>query len=466
MKLSGGHMPKIAGRPASTVREIPAPNTLYIPVEQGGLSYEPVVKNGQKIGFGDALAEVSISGGKLSLPAPAGGKVRIHKNDEGKAQQLIVETGGSEAITRMFDQLKPEVASAIKVREALAKGGVWPLFWSSRTGGIPSLEEGERPRTLVVNTVLTEPFRTRGKVILQRSWDRIVEGMKYFPRLLADYGTTEIILTQKRDPVAQRLYQELAGYAWLHFHPIPLRYPAENPVVLTRAFRRHYTSIKKSDDIWVIDVQGLEAVGACLAEGIPLYQRVMTLGGPGHPEPTHVVARIGTPVKRLLPKNFSTDDVLVLRGGLLKGEPVNPEFDAVVYDDNGFFFLPKLKKREFLSFMGPGFQKTSVLPCFMSRITGAADSTISTSLRGERRPCIACGLCEKVCPVELMPQIIHRYLYREAYDEAEAVGMDLCVDCGLCTFVCPSKIELQRQFTEAVEQLRLEHEEAAASESS
>ncbi|MCK5569347.1 MAG: 4Fe-4S dicluster domain-containing protein, partial [Spirochaetes bacterium] len=110
----------------------------------------------------------------------------------------------------------------------------------------------------------------------------------------------------------------------------------------------------------------------------------------------------------------------------------------------------------------PGLKRTSILPCFASRVTGAADSQISTSLRGEHRPCIACGLCEKICPSGLMPQIIHRYLYREAIDEAEAVGLDLCVKCGLCTYVCPSKIELQKQFNDASEQLRLEHEEARA----
>ena len=93
-------------------------------------------------------------------------------------------------------------------------------------------------------------------------------------------------------------------------------------------------------------------------------------------------------------------------------------------------------------------------------MTGAADSEISTALRGERRPCIACGLCERVCPVELMPQVIHRYLYREALDEAEAVGMDLCIACGLCTYVCPSKIELQKQFMEASGRIQLEKMEA------
>lgn len=60
----------------------------------------------------------------------------------------------------------------------------------------------------------------------------------------------------------------------------------------------------------------------------------------------------------------------------------------------------------------------------------------------------------------MLPQILHRYLYREAIDEAEKAGLDRCVDCNLCTFVCPSKIELREQFYDAREQLREEHDEA------
>ena len=151
---------------------------------------------------------------------------------------------------------------------------------------------------------------------------------------------------------------------------------------------------------------------------------------------------------------------MVLRGGLFNGVPVDPDTAAVQTDDDGFFLLPKESKREFLSFIQPGFSKTSILSCYASRITGGRDSHISTSLRGERRPCIACGLCEKVCPMHLMPQVLHRYLYAGMLDDVEAAGLNLCVDCRLCTYVCPSKIEIQKELSEAREQLRLEKEES------
>jgi Na+-translocating ferredoxin:NAD+ oxidoreductase RnfC subunit len=65
-------------------------------------------------------------------------------------------------------------------------------------------------------------------------------------------------------------------------------------------------------------------------------------------------------------------------------------------------------------------------------------------------------MCEKVCPVGLLPQIMHRYIYRDALEEAKKMGIAACIDCRLCTYVCPSKIELADQFAKARAQIREE----------
>lgn len=459
LKIRGGHTPKISGRPSSVVEKLPLPGKLQLSLHRRGVNYAPIVADGQEVELGDSVAEASVTGGRLSLPSPAAGRIFLG-GEEKEASRLILETTGSDTTAGNYEKFEPQRITGEVMRDALAKGGIWPFFWSSGTGGMPALGDAERPRAIIVNCVLTEPFRARGKIILRRAWSRVVQGIGFLPRLLADYGTIEIVLTAKRDAVAGMMYVGLAGQAWIRFRPVPLRYPVENPRVLSRALRGSDSSFKKEDVIWVIDVQGVEALGACLAEGLPLHERIVTVGGPGHPNPRHLWVRIGTPVSDLVPQDRTSDGVRILRGGLLNGVPVDPATDSVQYDDDAFFFLPEGSEREFLSFLRPGFDRTSALPCFASRITGAIDRRVSTSKRGERRPCIACGLCEKLCPVGLLPQVLHRYLYHEALDEAEAAGLDLCVDCGLCTYVCPSKIALQDQFAQAREQLRLEREEA------
>jgi len=458
LKIRGGYLPDLTGRPSSIVEKIDLPGKLFIDLNRGGIDYSPVVNDGQQVKFGDPIAEASVPGGKLGLPAPASGTVSL---DSGSGRGRIVLTVTSADKTcDLYRRYRPQDITLDVMRDALTRSGIWPFLWSSKTGGMPSLEDEEKPRAIVVNCVAAEPFRARGKVILHRSWDRIVKGIRFLPRLLQDYGSIEIILTAQRDPIARTMYVDLAGHAWVHFHTVPLLYPVENPLALTRALRRTDSSIKKEDTIWVIDIQGVEAVGTCLSQGLPHHQRVVALGGPGHAHPKHVSLRIGTPVTALVDKEGITGEVNILCGGLMKGVPVDHDVDAVQYDDDAFFFLLESEKREFLSFIQPGFGKNSIVPCFASNFLRQSDKYISSLLRGERRPCIACGMCEKVCPAGLIPQMLHRYLYGGSLDDAEHLGLDLCVDCNLCTYVCVSKIELREQFAQARGQLRLERLEA------
>lgn len=458
MKLPhGGFTPRIAGRPASNVEELSLSDTLQINLERRGLRYLPVVKNGQKIGFGDSLAVADTVGGKLSLPSPASGSVSF---DSDNPHQVTLERITQDVEAESRTSYEPSRLSGEKMRNVLSDGGVWPFFWSSQTGDLPALDGSEQPKAIIVNFVLAEPFRARGKVALVHSWENIIRGIGFLPRIISDYGKIEIVLTAVNDPVAQRMYAELAGHAWIRLHSVPVIYPIENPQVLRQALRKTVPTYESEDVIWTIDFQGIEALGSCLVEGLSLHKRLVTVNGPGAHNPRHLSVRIGTPIRDVIGNEIEPDDVIVLRGGVLTGEELDPAFDSVGYDDDSFFILPKSKSREFLSFLRPGFNRTSCLPAFISRITGASDSQISNSIRGERRPCIACGLCEKVCPADMLPQILHRYLYREAIDEAEKAGLDRCVDCNLCTFVCPSKIELREQFYDAREQLREEHDEA------
>ncbi len=461
MKLQGGYLPNIPGRPSAVVEDIAVPAGLELPLNRDGLQYTPAVNDGATVAFGAPLAWAATAGGRIALPSPAAGTVLITpagRNTEPHislqvTHQHVVATGPAHTV----EKTTPET-----LRRALATGGIWPLIRSSRTGGMPPLDGSEIPARIIVNFIVAEPFRTRGKTVLRAGHDQVIAGLRFLPRLMADYGKIHLILTELSDPVAVAVQKQTAGDAWIRIEEVPVRYPVEHPRVLCRALRRRDRALQPSEMIWVMDVQAVQAIGACMAEGIPLHERIVAIGGPAINAPRHVRARIGTPLARLIPPDSLGESSLILRGGLFKGTPADPATTAIDTQDDGFFAMPRTAEREFMGFVAAGFDRTSIVPCFGSALTGAQDRHLSASLRGERRPCVACGLCEKVCPAGLLPQVLHRYLYRDALDEAQAAGLDLCVDCGLCSYVCPSKIELRQQFSEAKARLREEQDHAAA----
>ena len=462
MKLRGGYLPRIAGRPARTVRNADIPDELVIELRQGDITYSAAVGDGAKVSFGAPLAQAQVAGGTVALPAPAAGTVRVASGANAQTDVLRLRVANAD-VRAVGPASAPERTSGEVTRKALAAAGIWPLVWSSKTGSMPALDGSELPKQILVNFVLAEPFRARGKVVLNEAHERIVNGLRYLPRIMAEYGTIHLILTELGDPSAQTIRKETAGHAWIRIESVPVRYPVENPRVLCRALRRADKTLKPDDTIWVIDAQAAGAIGACLSEGLPMHERIVAVGGPGANDPAHVRVRIGTGLNRFLSTAELGEANLALRGGLMRGEPV--ERDAsVTYGDDAFFMLPRPGEGEFMSFVRPGFDRASILPCFVSRLTGSPDRRLTASLRGERRPCIACGLCEKVCPMPLLPQVIHRYLYRDAIDEAERAGLMHCAGCNLCTFVCPSKIEMAHQFAEARETLRQERADAEAME--
>jgi len=461
MKLQGGYLPNIPGRPSAVVEDIAVPAGLELPLNRDGLQYTPAVNDGATVAFGAPLAWAATAGGRIALPSPAAGTVLItlagKKTEPHISLQVnhkqVVATGPAHTV----EETTPE-----SLRQALAAGGIWPLIRSAKTGDMPSLDVAAAPARIIVTFIAGEPFRTDGATVLSAGHNQVVAGLRFLPHLLAENGRIHLILDARSESTRKAMQAEVSGEARFIFEDMPVRYPAENPQVVGRALRRHDRTVKPEDAIWGMDAQAVQAIGACMAEGIPLHERIVAVGGPAIDGPRHMRVRIGTPLAQLIPPATLGENTLVLRGGLFKGTPADPATTAIDAQDDGFLALPRTAEREFMGFVAAGFDRTSIVPCFASALTGAQDRHLSASLRGERRPCIACGLCEKVCPAGLLPQVLHRYLYRDAIDEAQAAGLDLCVGCGLCSYVCPSKIELRQQFSEAKARLREEQAHAAA----
>jgi electron transport complex protein RnfC len=151
------------------------------------------------------------------------------------------------------------------------------------------------------------------------------------------------------------------------------------------------------------------AVAEAITEGKPLIQRIVTVTGEGIKDPKNLMARIGTPFKSLVDfcGGLNEDTAQVYMGGPMMG------FAQYNLD------VPIVKA-------------TSGIVCSRS------DSM--TQVR--TYPCIQCGSCVSVCPMNLLPTRLASFAEMAKWSEAEQLGIMNCIECGSCGYICPSSIPL------------------------
>ncbi|MBF0469208.1 MAG: 4Fe-4S dicluster domain-containing protein, partial [Desulfamplus sp.] len=265
------------------------------------------------------------------------------------------------------------------------------------------------------------------------------------------------------------------------------RYPCGDPGVILYKIREN-TDQNRSVTVHPQDVI---AIGEFFSTGrFPLYRIYTVAGslgsvaGSAEKKPCHVMARVGCPVTLLtgeIPPGHA-----VLTGGVFTGSAVSlpgDSSDALTETDKTLkSFSPHMGTQEYsaivirqssqdrmFGFLVPGFESVTESRTFISSfIRGRAgqrsvmdaslsddsvpgllnysnDSGLLTdmNLHGEKRPCINCGLCDKKCPVDLLPQFIMKAAMADEMEEVIGMGLLDCTLCGLCSFVCPSKIDLK-----------------------
>lgn len=446
---------RLSGRPVGEVTALPLPERLWIPLWSGSVSYsELAVSDGQRVSSGEVLATAPACY-DVPLLAPRAGVVRL-----GVAERHVVleELGHEDADTEgsrgALDaaHIPADLDPSVMKRHKLVRLGAWEFFADAHLDTIP--DPFGTPQAVIVTTANFEPYHVRGDILLRRSFTAFTRGLEQIQSLL-EYQRIYLAVPETESELAARVRETVRGHAWVKVVAIPLQYPGGHPRVLAR---RLGLKPDPEQPVWSTGVAGVLAADTALTGSRACTERVVSVGGPGAAEPRNVEAMLGYPLDGILTQWPATDDVRVLNGGVLTGSELEQTQRGVDSRCSGLTILPEHREREFLGFLRPGRDRNSYSSCFLSRLGAASGERLTTALRGERRACVACGMCADVCPASLYPHLIHRALYRDGLEEAERLRVDLCVECGLCAYVCPSKIELLDEFQGAIQTLRSDQE--------
>jgi electron transport complex protein RnfC len=242
--------------------------------------------------------------------------------------------------------------------------------------------------------------------------ERILNGMAIIMKIL---GTSHgYIGIENNKPDAIDVMNKLVGRSYPSFKVVPLKvkYPQGAEKMLIEAIlKRKVPAGGLPMDIGAVvnNVGTALAVADAIIEGKPLIERIVTVTGEGVNEPKNLMVRIGTSFKVLLDSCGGIKDNAnqIYMGGPMMGV-AQYKLDV------------------------PVVKATSGVIC--------RDSALDS--KSNVYPCIQCGNCVSVCPMNLLPTRLSSYSETAKLAESEELGILNCIECGSCSFVCPSNIPL------------------------
>jgi len=403
-----------------SIEILPLPDEVFIPVQQHiGAPCKPVVEKGMDIktgqiiatagGFVSSLIHATISGKVKaieSFPHPLSGQgLMIQIISDGKDEWI--NTGENVPKVREWEKLsKDEIITDVQNAGIVGMGGAaFPLHVKL------SPPKGKTIDTLILNGCECEPFLTADHRMMLEKTDDVILGVRLIMKALGAEKAIIGIEANKPDAI-EKITKAIAPFPNITVQPLKVKYPqGAEKMLIKAALNRNVPAGGLPMDVNVVvnNVGTAIAVTDAVMRKRPVIERVVTVTGKGIREPKNVLARIGTPFQNLIDfcGGLTEDAAKVLMGGPMMG--VAQHTLAV-----------------------PVIKATSGIVCLTS------ESIVDK----KEYPCIQCGACIRVCPMDLMPTRLARFAQNCKWDEAEKFGIVNCIECGSCAFVCPSNIPL------------------------
>jgi Na(+)-translocating NADH:ubiquinone oxidoreductase A subunit len=452
MKCQGGYTIPLAGKPSDEIRHLPQADVLYLPRSSPRFNFSEIcIDDGQEVKAGDVLAQDS-DNYLVPLLAPSPGAAKtVSSTTHILLEQVRKEAPEAVSIGADIPEKAAAMGDAGKMRYALLRLGAWQFFSDAFSGKLP--DPYGTPQAIIVSTLCMEPFTASAAAISRDRFTNFAQGLEHI-HSLADNKPVYVIVSNCRTDVSARLSEAMRKCTWASQITVAPRYPFGNARVIAQLLGLRGSS--DAGSVWAVGLEGVMAVDCALSTSKPYVSRIISVGGPGAKNPSHISAVPGYPMKNILGQYLAVSPSRVISGGVLTGETIGEKQLGLDVECGGITLVAEKVKRDVLGFARVGIAQNSYSNTFLSAMIPGFRERSTTGIRGEGRPCVSCGFCEDACPVRIMPHLVYRYANKNRLEEAEKYGLSKCTGCGICSYVCPSKIDVKKVLLDAQEALKNE----------
>jgi len=422
VRISKGHNLNITGTPSPELEKLRRPlRVAALPERIAFIKPRLLVKVGDSVKIGTALFEDKRNT-DLNFLSPGGGEVvEINYGPRRVIREIVIRLDAEEQYEE-FQKITEKDFEALdreNLIRVLMHGGAWPLIRELPFRDIANPDV--IPSSVWVALDGQDPFQPSPAVYLKGKEDLFAFGLEILKKLVEHVNVTACDLTEN-------------GVENLITHRVSGRYPASDPGVIL-----YHTKKTSAENLsWYLSGQDLLMIAGLLKTGRYVTERIVATGGSLADNRRHFLTRLGVPAQDLMTGLLPEEHCIA--GGLFKGYALESSSYLGFYETS-LLRIQDGDEAEFFGFLRPGFKKPSVSRTFLS-VFYNKNIDFNSGMHGEKRACVNCGTCAKICPVDILPQFTLKCVGADSVEEALSHGLLDCVECGLCSYVCPSKIEI------------------------
>lgn len=337
--------------------------------------------------------------------------------------------------------LKPNLIEILKNNGVIGLGGA----------GFPSAKKLESAvKHLIINAVECEQPITVDNCLILNYSNEILSGIEILNNYYKPEKITIAIKSTMKDAI-DILNSKIQKLNNIDLKIIPNKYPNGYSKSLVKIItNNNIDSNTHSSDLNIICLNIATIYSIYQAyNNQPLIERLVTLTGDIN-QPGNYLLKIGTPINTIL-KNFDIDlnkvknnqyNLIIKSGGDYMGHEIfNSEKSNTLEQ---YYHLSNLAIDKTTQALDIKYIKTNHGNTLFNKIKKYLNININSN--ESARPCIKCGLCEDVCPMNLLPQQLYWYSKNDDLTLSSNHHITSCIECGLCDTVCPSNIKLAQKF--------------------
>ncbi len=395
------------------LQKFPEPKEVVIPLSMhAGAPANPVVQVGDTVKVGQKIGEAAAFISSPVHSSVSGTVTAIEERGHatrGTCLSVVIRSDGKNTLDESvkphkdLESLTPdEIVEIVKEAGIVGMGGA----------GFPTavkLKPAKPVDTILLNGCECEPLLTADHRVLLEYADDVIFGLKAI--LKATGAEKGVIVIEDNKPDAIALMKEkTAGCQQMEVVAARTKYPqGAEKMLIKRVTGRMVPSGGLPADVGCIvsNISTTKAISDAIQKGMPLIQRVVTVTGERLKHPGNFVVKIGT----------NTRDLIDYCGGITgQGEVTvkagGPMMGFVLTDTN----VPIMK--------------------------GSNGIIAVDTDHAAEQPCIKCGRCVDVCPMELSPLYFAKYADQENWQGMKDMHVMDCIECRSCEYICSSKIPL------------------------